>query len=115
MKRGEIWTLQDDQYATKARPVVLLQSELADEFESVVLALLSSFERKSSPARVLIEPAQSNGLMKTSYVMTEKLLTVPRIDLGIRVRCLTEEQMHAISRALVGVLGIEAEDVQQLD
>lgn len=27
MKRGEVWTLQDRQYASKARPVVIIQSD----------------------------------------------------------------------------------------
>ena len=27
MKRGEIWTLQDKNYASKARPVVIIQSD----------------------------------------------------------------------------------------
>ncbi len=27
MKRGEIWTLQDKNYASKARPVVVIQSD----------------------------------------------------------------------------------------
>jgi mRNA interferase MazF len=26
MKRGEIWTLQDDGYASKARPVIIVQA-----------------------------------------------------------------------------------------
>ena len=30
MKRGEIWTLQDKHYASKARPVVVIQSDKHD-------------------------------------------------------------------------------------
>ena len=34
MKRGEIWTLQDKHYASKARPVVVIQSDKHDSFDS---------------------------------------------------------------------------------
>jgi len=27
MKRGEIWTLRDRQYASKARPVIVIQND----------------------------------------------------------------------------------------
>ena len=44
MKRGEIWTLQDRNYASKARPVVVIQSDKHDSFDSVILCLFTSFE-----------------------------------------------------------------------
>ncbi|MDR1236862.1 MAG: type II toxin-antitoxin system PemK/MazF family toxin [Propionibacteriaceae bacterium] len=113
MKRGEIWTLQDDHYASKARPAVILQSELVDEFDSVIVSLFTSFKRESSPTRVQVEPSLSNGLTKISYVMVEKLFTVPRSDLGALIGCLTDEQLHAVSRSLVNVLAITAEDLTQ--
>jgi mRNA-degrading endonuclease toxin of MazEF toxin-antitoxin module len=84
---------------------------MVDEFDSVVLALLTSFERAASPTRVLVEPSPSNSLTRTSYVMTEKLFTVPCNDLGTHVGTLTEEQMHAVARALAHVLAITVEDV----
>jgi mRNA interferase MazF len=46
MKRGEVWVLRDDEYASKARPVIVVQSD------------------------------ETNGLKKDSYVMTEKLITI---------------------------------------
>lgn len=39
MKRGEIWTLRDTSYATKARPVVVVQNDVVNSFGSVVLSL----------------------------------------------------------------------------
>jgi mRNA-degrading endonuclease toxin of MazEF toxin-antitoxin module len=33
MKRGEVWTLRDDAYASKARPVVIVQADLAKILE----------------------------------------------------------------------------------
>jgi len=111
MKRGEIWTLQDEGYASKARPVVIIQSDAVNEFDSVVLTLLTSFDNPSASTRVQIEPSTANGLKKTSYVMTEKILTVRRTELGIRVGMLTEEQMSAVSHQLAVVLDISRNDV----
>lgn len=107
--RGEIWTLRDDRYASKARPVVVIQGDL-NQFESVVLCLLTSFEHPDSE-RVQIIPTPDNGLRKISYVMADKLVTVRQSDLGSRVGTLTDEQMHAVSRQLVKILAITSDDL----
>ena len=44
MKRGEIWTLQDRQYASKARPVLIIQSDKQDVFDSCVLCLFTTYD-----------------------------------------------------------------------
>jgi len=115
MKRGEIWTLRDDRYATKARPVVVLQSDKADESDSVILALFTTFDNESMSSRVAVEPSELNGLKRRSFVMVEKLLTVRRSELGIRVGILSDEQMRAISRKLAEVLAITVEDLSAAD
>ena len=33
MKRGEIWTLRDRRYASKARPVIVIQNDAFDNFD----------------------------------------------------------------------------------
>lgn len=76
MKRGEIWTLQDKHYASKARPVVIIQSDKHDSFDSVILCLFTSYESGDISTRVRIEPSSENGLQKVSYVMTDKIVTV---------------------------------------
>jgi len=110
MKRGDIWTLRDDRYASKARPVVVVQSDVAD-FDSVIVCLLTSVERPNSPARVGVALAATNGLAKPSYVMTDKLLTVKQSELGARVGALTDEQMHVISAGLAQILAIAKADL----
>jgi len=111
MRRGDIWTLQDQGYASKARPVLIVQSDLADEVDSVILVLLTTFDNTKASSRVLIEPSPSNGLVKTSYIMVEKLLTVRKSDLGTCVGVLTDEDMHQISRKLATVLAITSADL----
>ena len=78
MKRGEIWTLQDKNYASKARPVVVIQSDEHDDFDSVILCLFTSFESSGISTRVLVAPSEKNGLEKDSYIMTDKIVTVDK-------------------------------------
>jgi len=106
MKRGEVWTLQDDRYASKARPVVIVQADIADVSDSVILTLFTTFNNQTVGSRVAIEPSETNGLRTISFVMVEKLLTVRRSELGAHIGSLTDDQMNAISRKLVQVLGI---------
>ena len=76
MKRGEIRTLQADGYASKPRPVVIVQSDAVDRFDSVITCLLTSYDSSDIDTRVRLEPSPENGLNKVSYVMTDKIVTV---------------------------------------
>ena len=69
MRRGEIWTLQDRHYASKSRPVVVIQSDKHDSFDSVILCLFTSYESGDISTRVRVEPSAENGLLKESYVI----------------------------------------------
>jgi mRNA interferase MazF len=69
MKRGEIWTLKDNNFAAKARPVVIVQASLENNFDSVILCLFTTFESENISTRIRIEPTSENGLEKTSYVI----------------------------------------------
>ena len=111
MKRGELWTLQDYNYASKARPVIIIQDDLA-EFDSIVLCLLTTYQSESVETRVKIKSNKENGLLKDSFVMTEKLLTVSKSELGKFVGRLTEEQMRLVSQKLAKVLRITREDIE---
>ena len=62
MKRGELWTLQDKNYASKARPVVIVQADNENSFDSIILCLFTTFESGNISTRVKIEPNAENGL-----------------------------------------------------
>lgn len=104
--RGEIWSMRDDLYASKARPVVIIQSDEVSGFDSVVLCLLTTYESSGIPTRVRIEPTVQNGLEKTSFVMTEKIASVSRAMLGRRIGMLEEEVMREVSEKVAVVLGL---------
>ena len=106
MRRGEIWTLQDKHYASKARPVVVIQSDKHDSFDSVILCLVTSYESGDISTRVHIEPSAENGLQKVSYIMTDKIVTVDKSMLGNRIGVLSEDDMTAVSEQLRVILGL---------
>lgn len=106
MMRGEIWSMRDDLYASKARPVVIIQSDEVSGFDSVVLCLLTTCESSGIPTRVRVEPTVQNGFEKTSYVMTEKIASVSRAMLGRRIGMLEEEVMREVSEKVAVVLGL---------
>lgn len=106
MKRGEIWTLRDTNYASKARPVVIIQSDALEAFDSVILCLFTTFKSDSIPTRVYVEPTAANGLERASYVMTDKIVTVDRSLLGFRIGELDKVTMDSISKQLAVVLEI---------
>jgi len=52
MKRGELWTLQDKGYASKARPVLIVQADITDNFDSIILCLFTTFNSDNISTRV---------------------------------------------------------------
>ena len=107
MIRGEIWTLRDTGYASKTRPVVIIQSDDIQNFDSIILCLLTTFDSSKITTRVFIPSNPLNGLKKDSYVMTEKIVTVDKRELGEKVGILTNEELEKISIQLAVVLGID--------
>lgn len=106
MRRGEIWTLQADGYASKPRPVVIVQNDAVDRFDSLIACLLTSYDSSDIETRVRLEPNAGNGLNKTSYVMTDKIVTVDRNLLGYRVGVVDGASMDEIGSRLAVVLGL---------
>ncbi len=104
--RGEIWTMRDDLYASKARPVVIVQSVEISGFDSVVLCLMTTFESSGIQTRVRVEPSAENGLERTSFVMTDKIASVSRGMLGKRIGVLERDRMDEVTEKLALVLGL---------
>lgn len=106
MRRGEVWTLRDGGYASKARPVIVIQDESIASFDSIILCLLTTFDSMEIDTRVVINPTEGNGLEKQSFAMTDKIVTVDKSLLGERIGCIDAEKMKEISIQLGRVLGL---------
>jgi mRNA interferase MazF len=50
--------------------------------------------------RITIEPSSTNGLRSVSQVMADKVVSVRRARLGVRIGVLDRETMARIGRAL---------------
>ena len=105
MKKGEIWAARDSgPYTGKPRPVVVVQERFLDEYESVVVCLMTS--SLGGPGRVRVEPSSETGLSKLSWVMTEKLVTVPQSRMAYKIGELNARSMVLVNDALGSLLGL---------
>lgn len=106
MRRGDLVTIALQVDYGKPQPALVIQSDLYSEHPSVTI-LPVTIELRSTPLfRVRVMPGASNGLHKTSEVMTDKVQTVSREKIGEVFGHMAEEDMLAVSRALAVFLGI---------
>lgn len=106
MKRGEVWTAAGSGYASKPRPVVIMQSDDFDQLESVIVCLITSKDTVGGPSRVPVPAAPGNGLAEDSVVMADKVVAMRRSRLGERLGTLGDGDMREIEGALRLVMGL---------
>ena len=106
MGRGEIWTVLADGYARKPRPVVVVQNDEIEGFDSTVVCLMTSFTSDDMTTRVKVPSTTQNGLIKISWVMTEKILAVHTSALGQRIGILEDDVMRQAEKKLAHVLAL---------
>lgn len=107
MKRGEIWTVAGAKdYAGKPRPVVVLQDDRFDMTDSLTVCAFTTDPTEAPLFRLPIEPSDSNGLRTVCRLMVDKITTVPKAKIGIRVGRLADEDMVRLNRAILVFLGI---------
>jgi mRNA interferase MazF len=81
LRRGDLVTVAARApYAGKPRPAVIVQSD-AFPIASVTLCLITT-ERVVSDLRIELEPDEINNLGQRSWIMIDKVLTVPRRQIG---------------------------------
>ena len=107
MRRGDLWTMAGGaDYASKPRPVLIVQSEAFDKTASVTICPLTSDLTGASFIRILVEPETTNGLRTSSHVMVDKITTVPMTKMGSRIGSLGPKEMTSVSRGLLVYLGL---------
>jgi mRNA interferase MazF len=107
MKRGEVWTAAGGQaYAGKPRPVVILQDDHFDATDSITVCPLTSDPTDALLFRVAIEPNPDNGLRKRSYVMADKIASIPKTRIRTLVGRLDDEDIIRLNRAVFVFLGL---------
>ena len=107
MKRGELWTMAGGPgYASKPRPVVIIQDDAFDATASIIVCLVTSEAIEAPILRLPVEPTSDNGLHKTSDLMVDKVVTVPRGRLGQRIGQLGNDDLLRLNRSLLVFLGL---------
>ena len=107
MKRGEVWTAAGGQaYASKPPPVVILQDDRFDATGSITVCPLTSDPTRALLFRVAIDPNPDNGLRKRSFVMADKIVTIPKTRVRALVGRLDDGDIVRLNRAVFVFLGL---------
>lgn len=107
MTRGEIWTAAAGSgYAGKPRPAVVIQDDRFDATDSVTICAFTTDPTEAPLFRLPITPSPQNGLHDAGSLMVDKITTVRRSKLGVRVGRLSSEDMVRLDRAIVVFLGL---------
>jgi mRNA interferase MazF len=107
VKRGEIWTMAGGPgYASKPRPVVIVQDDAFTALGSVTVCLITTDSTDLPVFRVVVDSTPENGLRATSRLMVDKVTTVPRNRLGQCIGRLAEDDLLRLNRSLLVFLGL---------
>ncbi len=107
MKRGEVWTAAGGpDYAGKPRPVVVLQDDRFEDTKSITVCPLTTNPADAPMLRPSVSPTDRNGLKSPCRLMVDKIATMPRAKLGIRVGRLDDPDISRLDRAVLVFLGL---------
>jgi mRNA interferase MazF len=107
MKRGEVWTVSAGAgYARKPRPAVILQDDRFDATSSVTLCAFTTDPTEAPLFRPSLIPDGENGLREACRLMVDKITTVPKSKLGVRLGRLTEKDIARLNQAVLVFLGL---------
>ena len=107
MKRGEVWTAAGGpDYAGKPRPVAIVQDNRFDFTNSVTICGITSDNPPAPFFRLLVAPNEINSLDRPSYLMVDKVTTIPKTKLGRRIGRLEDEDIVRLNRAIAVFLGL---------
>ena len=109
MRRGEIWTVAGGgDFTSKPRPAVILQNDLIiDALHSITICPFTTHQGHGSSIRIPIEPNEQNGLGSPSRLMVDRITTVRKSRLGVRIGRLDEAEAARLSEAVALFLGLE--------
>ena len=107
MRRGDICiAAARGAYTGKPRPVVVVQDDRFDGTASVTVCPLTSNEVQAPLSRIPVQPTAITGIELQSYIMVDKITTMPRANVGDRLGRLEDSDLVRLDRALVVFLGL---------
>jgi len=101
LKRGAVVTYAGGPYG-KPRPAVIVQNDLAlAEPASITLCPITTFLiADTEDFRIPIAPDETNGLEQASFIMSDKLITLPIQRIGPIIGHLDQASMKRLAVAL---------------
>ena len=107
MRRGEIWTVSGGKdYASKPRPVVIVQDDSFDATDSITICAFTTDETDAPLFRLPVEPSERNGLRSPCRLMVDKIATVPKSKIGPQIGRLDDEDVLRLNQAVIVFLGL---------
>jgi mRNA interferase MazF len=107
LKRGEIWTVSGGtDYTGKPRPAAIIQNDCFDDTGSITFCPLTTRSFEIRLFRLDVTPTESNGLQALSFLMVDKIGTIPKTKIGFRVGRLASEDMVRLDQAIILFLGL---------
>lgn len=103
LRRGDIvYVAVKGPYTTKPRPVVVVQATATLELmESVTVCPITSVEIDADFVRIPVAEGQRSGLDRSSWIMADKIVTVPRSALRLpAVGTLDARELSELEAAL---------------
>src|SRR5580704_19454314 len=94
MRRVYIWTVAGGaDYASKPRPVVIVQEDSFDATESITICAFTTDPTDAPLFRIPVERNESNGLRAVCRLMVDKITTVPKSRIGKQIGRLADEDI----------------------
>jgi mRNA interferase MazF len=107
VRRGDIYTAAaKGAYTGKPRPVVIIQDDRFDATSSVTVCPMTSYEVDAPLVRVAVPADETTGLTTASWLMVDKITTMPRENLRDQLGCLSAAIQLAVDRSIVVFLGL---------
>ena len=102
MRRGEVWTASGGaDYTGKPRPVVIIQDDRFDGTASITVCPFTTAPTDAPLFRPVIGPDPANGLQAISRHMADKVTTIPKAKLGVRIGRLAAEKTKQLDQVLL--------------
>lgn len=107
MRRGEVWTVSGGKgYTGKPRPVVIVQEYSFDATDSITICAFTTDEADAPLFRIEIQPSEANGLRRNCRMMVDKITTVRKSKMGLRLGILDDESIIKLNQAMLVFLGL---------
>jgi mRNA interferase MazF len=107
MRRGEIWTVSSGgPQIGKPRPAIIIQADRFDATDSIAVCALTTDIGEAPLLRLPVLPTAQNGLRQPCRLMIDRITTMPRSRLGMRIGQLEAEIVGELDRALIIFLGL---------